>query len=175
MATWEAEVGEAVEMGAKALRLFPNYHGYSLEDVTSLWDPIHTTGLVTIIQTRMEDPRRQHPASVVEDVAVKQILELGGKRPDLKLVIGGARTGDIRSASEVLRGNENLYADVSQADGLDAVKVMVEDGLAESLLFGSHAPLFIPHSAVARVITDIDDDLADAILGRNAARLFAIQ
>jgi predicted TIM-barrel fold metal-dependent hydrolase len=173
--TWEAEVEEAVEEGAKALRLFPNYHGYALVDVEHLWTPVHTAGLVTIIQTRMEDPRRQHPASVVADVSVSEIVEVSEKHPDIRIVMGGARTGDIRSQKEAMLACENLYADVSQADWLDAVLVLVEEGLGERLLFGSHTPLFIPHSAVARVITDVDDDVADAILGRNAIQLFGIQ
>ncbi len=173
--TWETEVAEAVEEGARAIRLFPNYHGYTLADVEHLWGAIQNVGLITIVQTRMEDPRRQHPASVINDVAVSEIVDISRNHSDLNFVIGGARTGDIRAQMDALRAGGNLYADVSQADGLDAVLVLIEDGLSESLLFGSHAPLFIPHSAVARVITDIDDDTAMSILGRNAIRLFGIQ
>jgi hypothetical protein len=174
LATWASEIDEAVGSGVSAIRVLPNYHSYALSEVDALWDAVVANSLVTFVQTRMEDPRRQHPLSVVADVPVGDIVELSRARADLKLVIGGARTGELRSVSEALAGQEGLYADVSQADGLDAIRVLAEDGLTAKLLFGSHAPLFIPHSAVARVVTDIDDETAAAILGGNAAALFGM-
>ena len=175
LATWESELNEAAEGGARAIRVLPNYHGYSLDEMDSFWDAVMSTELVVIVQTRMEDPRRQHPLAVVNDVSAKEIADLGSKRPDLKLVIGGARTAEIRGLKDALKDQANLYADVSQADGMDALLVLVEEGLEKKLLFGSHAPLFIPHSAVARVVTDLDNGSAEAILGRNSEKLFSVK
>jgi predicted TIM-barrel fold metal-dependent hydrolase len=175
VATWKTELDEAVERGAKAIRVLPNYHGYRLDQVGAFWDAVSETLLVAIVQTRMEDPRRQHPLAVVEDVPAKEVADLGGKRPNLKLVIGGPRTAEIRSLKAELKDQPNLFADVSQADGLDAIRVLVEDGLTGSLLFGSHAPLFVPHAAVARVITEVDDAVAERILGGNAGKLFNVK
>jgi predicted TIM-barrel fold metal-dependent hydrolase len=174
LATWAGEIDDAVAAGAKAIRLLPNYHSYGMSEVDALWDAVAANNLVIFVQTRMEDPRRQHPLSVVGDVPVADIVALARKRAGLKVVIGGVRTGEIRSVKEALLDVEGLYADVSQADGLDAIRVLVQDGVSEKLLFGSHAPLFIPHSAVARVVTDIDDGSAEAILGGNAAALFGM-
>ena len=86
------------------------------------------------------------------------------------MILGGARTGEIRALRERLRALPRFYADVSQADGLDAVRLLVDGGLGEKLLFGSHVPLFLPHAALARVVTDLSDTDAAAILGGNAAR-----
>jgi predicted TIM-barrel fold metal-dependent hydrolase len=69
-----------------------------------------------------------------------------------------------------LRALPHFYADVSQADGLDAVRLLVEEGLGDKLLFGSHAPFFIPQAALARVVIDLSDADAAAVLGGNAAR-----
>ncbi len=41
----------------------------------------------------------------------------------------------------------------------------------DRLVFGSHAPLFIPYSAVARVVLDLDDPTALRVLRDNAATL----
>ena len=71
--TWKDELREAVEAGVYALRLLPNYHGYLLKDLDVFWDVVSDHGIVTIVQTRMEDPRRQHPKSVVEDVAANEV------------------------------------------------------------------------------------------------------
>ena len=54
---------------------------------------------------------------------------------------------------------------------MDSLKVFVDEGLTHKLLFGSHAPLFIPFSALARVVNDLNDDDARAILGGNAERI----
>jgi uncharacterized protein len=174
IATWKDEVREAVEADISALRLLPNYHGYDLNRLDAFWETISEHRIVTIVQTRMEDPRRQHPMAVVMDVAASDIADLSDRRRDIRFVIGGARSGEIRGVGDVLKERSNLFADVSQADGMDAVKVLVEDGLDEKLLFGSHAPLFIPEAAVARVVTDLEDGVAEAILGDNARRLFNV-
>ena len=100
----------------------------------------------------------------------KEIADAAERHPDLTVIIGGPRAGEITALKDRLLGLPNLYADVSQSDGLDAVKLMVEGGLRDKLLFGSHAPLFIPYSAVSRVVTDLSDEDAEAILGGNAER-----
>ncbi|HAA77880.1 TPA: hypothetical protein DCE37_22470 [Candidatus Latescibacteria bacterium] len=171
---WKDELGEAAEAGVQAIRLLPNYHDYSLGEGDAFWDAVSEHGFVTIVQTRMEDPRRQHPKSVVEDVPVKNILDLADRRRDIRFVIGGARTAEIRSASEALKEQSNLYADVSQADGLDAVRILVGKGLMERLLFGSHAPLFIPEAAMARVVTDLEDEVVEVVLEGNAGKLLSV-
>jgi predicted TIM-barrel fold metal-dependent hydrolase len=76
----------------------------------------------------------------------------------------------IRALRGKLLALPNLYADVSQADGMDSLKVFVAEGLKHKLLFGSHAPLFIPASALARVVNDLSDEDAAAILVGNAER-----
>ena len=105
------------------------------------------------------------------DTKTNTVAKLAAGHPDLTVIIGGPRTAEIRKLKERLLESPNLYADVSQADGMDAVKVLVEEGLSHKLVFGSHAPFFIPYSALSRVVTDIDDGAAEAILGGNAARI----
>jgi predicted TIM-barrel fold metal-dependent hydrolase len=122
------------------------------------------------VQTRLEDPRSQHPLALVPDLPAAEVADAAARHPDLTVILGGARTAEIRALRERLHALPRFYADVSQADGLDAVRGLVEEGLGEKLLFGSHAPLFIPHAALARVVTDLPDAAAAAILGENAIR-----
>ena len=173
--TWLSELDEAVSADAQAIRVLPNYHQFDVSGMTPFWDAVSESGLVTIIQTRMEDPRRQHPLSVVEDVFVGDILALADRRVDIRFILGGARSGEIRAAAPALLERPNLFADVSQADGLDAVKLLVDEGLVEKLLVGSHSPLFIPEAAVARVVTDLGDEEVKLVLGGNAGKLFRVK
>ena len=175
VATWPAELDRAAgEDRARLVRLLPTYSSYDLADVDDFLAAVAQSGLGVIVQTCMEDPRRQHPLAVVPNLPAAKVAEAADRHPELVVVIGGAKAGEIRGLRDPLLRSPNLYADVSQADGMDTVRVLVEDGLGEKLMFGSHAPLFIPHAALARVVTDVTDDTAEAILGGNAVRALGL-
>jgi predicted TIM-barrel fold metal-dependent hydrolase len=172
VATWKKELERATrELRVKLVRLLPAYSPYALEAADELLEALVAENLAVIIQTRLEDPRRQHQLAQVPDIPAAEIANTAERHPALTVIIGGARTGELRGLKDRLLASPNLYADVSQCDGLDAIKVLVEEGLTEKLLFGSHAPLFIPYSALSRVVTDLADEDAAAILGDNAERI----
>lgn len=175
VATWRDELDRAVRVRVRLVRLLPAYSPYALADADGLLRALAREGLAVIVQTRLEDPRRQHPLAQVPDVAAAEVADAAGRHPSLTVVIGGPRTAEIRALRDRLLGLPNLYADVSQADGMDALKVLVEDGLREKLLFGSHAPLFIPYAALSRVVTDLSDEDAAAVLGGNAERMLTVE
>ena len=172
VASWHKELGRAIQQPrVRWVRLLPAYSSYTLSDMDPVLDALAETGLGVIVQTRLEDPRRQHPLAQVPDVPASEIADAAARHPELTVIIGGARTGEIRGLKAPLLELPHLYADVSQADGMDAIRLLVDDGLTDKLVFGSHAPFFIPYAALARVVTDLDDAAAMAILGRNATRI----
>jgi predicted TIM-barrel fold metal-dependent hydrolase len=174
VATWrEVLAAVARQPRVRMVKLLPAYSPYRLSQADELLQAVAAARLAVSIQTRLEDPRRHHPLAQVPDVSAAEIAEAAARHSELKVVIGGARTGEILAQRERLRALPHLYADISQADGFDAVKSLVEAGLTEKLLFGTHAPLFVPLAALARVVTDLSDDAAVAILGGNAERLLA--
>ena len=69
------------------------------------------------------------------------------------------------------RPARGLYADTSQVEGVDGVKMLVDAGIGGKVLFGSHAPVFMPAAAIARVIIDLHEDTAVGIMEDNAAEL----
>ena len=171
VATWRAELARAAsEPRVRLVRLLPAYSPYSLTDADELLRALAVVGLGALVQTRLDDPRSHHPLARVPDLPAAEVAEVAARHPDLTVILGGARTAEIRALRERLRALPHFYADVSQADGLDAVRLLVETGLGDKLLFGSHAPLFMPHAALARVVTDLADAAAAAILGGNAVR-----
>jgi predicted TIM-barrel fold metal-dependent hydrolase len=171
VATWRAELARAAaQPQVRLVRLLPTYSPYSLTDADALLQALAEADLGALVQTRLEDPRSQHPLATVPDLPAAEVADAAERHAELTVILGGARTAEIRALRERLRTLPHFYADVSQADGLDAVRLLAEDGLADKLLFGSHAPLFIPHAALARVVTDLPDAAAAAILGGNAAR-----
>jgi len=174
VATWrEALRGAAQHPKVRMVKLLPAYSPYPLEAADTMLDALSEAGLAAIIQTRLEDPRRQHPLARVPDIPASEVADAAERHQQATVIIGGPRAAEIRQLKDRILALPNLYADISQADGLDMVRTLVDAGLAEKLLFGSHTPFFIPCAALARVVTDLPDAIALAILGGNAERICA--
>lgn len=171
LATWGDELTLAVDRGAPAVRWLPAYGGFDLGDADECAAAVGEAGLVLSVQTRLEDPRRQHPRAVVPDTDPVEVLELAGRHPRVPVVIGGATWSAILALAPQILALERLYADVSQADGMDSLLRMVDAGLTPRLLFGTHAPFFVPLAGLARVVLDLEPPEAEAVLGGNARRL----
>ena len=171
LADWREELARAVDRGAPAVRWLPAYGGYDLKDVDECAAAVGAAGLVLLVQTRLEDPRRQHHRAVVHDVDAAEVADLAERHPGVPVVIGGATWKAVLDLAPRILSLERLHADVSQADGMDSLLRMVEAGLTPRLLFGTHAPFFVPLAGLARVVLDLDEREAGAILGGNARRL----
>jgi predicted TIM-barrel fold metal-dependent hydrolase len=169
IATWEAEVERAYQAGAGLVKLVPAYSQYDLADASDLAAALVELELPVSVQVRLEDPRRNHPLAKVADTDAQAIATMAQQYPDLTVVIGGATTAVLLALQDQLRDTPRLYADISQADGMDAVRRLVDAGLGKKLVFGSHAPLFRPLAGLARVLPELDDQSAGDILYGNAA------
>ena len=171
LATWREELTLAAERGAPAVRWLPAYGGYDLRESDECAAAVGEAGLILFVQTRLEDPRRQHPGALVHDVDPAEVAALAGRNPRVPVVIGGAAWKAVLDLGPEILALERLYADVSQADGMDSLVRMVAAGLTPRLLFGTHAPFFVPLAGLARVVLDLEAPEAKAVLGGNARRL----
>ena len=174
IATWPEELERARQHGrAPLVKWLPQYGRYAPEEMTECAGAIAEAGLGLLVQVRLEDARRQHPLAVVEDANPAAVARLAERHRDLTVVLGGAPGGAIAQLAGPLLELDNLYAEVSQVDGMDALAGLVQAGLGRRLLFGTHAPFFVPLAGLARVVADLDDEPAAAILGGNASFLVA--
>jgi uncharacterized protein len=169
--TWREELEKGRKLGVRLVKLVPAYSQYELAEAGELLTVLIEMEIGVIVQTRIEDPRRQHPLALVADFPADAVMEMARQRPELLVILGGAVWRTILDMREVLEELPLFFADVSQADGIDSLKIMVEAGLSEKLLFGTHAPLFVPQAGLARVVTELDDESALAILGGNAQKI----
>jgi predicted TIM-barrel fold metal-dependent hydrolase len=172
--TWPEELDRAAGEQARMVKLVPAYSQYDMAVADSLLDAVQEKGLAVVVQVRVEDPRHHHPLAQVPDYPAEGVAQMARKRRGLRVVIGGAATGSILALRGALAEVPDLYADLSQADGMDAVRRLVDAGLVDKLLFGTHAPVFEPLAGLARVLPELDDSAAWAILGGNAARLLGL-
>ena len=173
--TWPEELEKAAgHTAARMIKLLPGYGGYGLAAADELFEEAGRANLVVMVQIRIDDPRRHHPLAQVPDVPAEDAVEAAKRHPDVKLVLGGASAATLNGYLEELSGLPGLYADTSHVDGMGSLKMLVDAGIGGKLLFGSHAPLFIPAASVARVLNDLPDDAAVGIMEDNAAGLLSI-
>ena len=173
--TWPEELEKAAgHRVVPMIKLLPGYGRYGLEAADELFEEAGRASLAVMVQIRIDDPRRHHPLAQVPDVHAGEVVEAAKRHPDLKLVMGGASAGTLREFAAQVRDLPGLYADTSQVDGVDSVTMLVDAGIGGKLLFGSHAPLFMPSAALARVINDLPDDTAVGIMKDNAAGLLGV-
>jgi uncharacterized protein len=157
------------------VKLLPPYSRYSLEQANELFISLTQASLGVIVQVRIEDPRHQHPLAQVADFPAKEIVKAAARHPGLPFIIGGAGYTVLTELKQAFSDLPNLYADTSQIDGLEGLKMLVEQGLGDRLIFGSHAPLFIPLAGLARVVNDLDEASALLILSGNVRRIMQTQ
>lgn len=170
--TWPEELAKAAgHRTVRMIKLLPGYGRYGLDAVDELFEEAARANLVVTVQIRIDDPRRHHPLAMVPDVPAGDVVEAAKHHPNLKLVMGGASAVTLREFAAQVRDLPGLYADTSQVDGVDSVKMLVDAGIGGKLLFGSHAPVFMPAAAMARVLNDLPDDAAVGIVKDNAAGL----
>jgi uncharacterized protein len=174
LATWREELDRLAARGPLPIvRLYPNYHGYTVPDADPLLAALARRKVVAQFLIRMDDPRRQHRLAQVPDVPAAAVREAAARHPTLKVLLSGAQTAALNSLAGKLPATTNLWADTSQADGVEAVLGLMRTPWRDRLVFGSHAPLFIPEAAFARVVLDLDDARAERVLQGNASVLFA--
>lgn len=170
--TWRDELAAIARSGhVRLVRLLPTYSPYDLVEADTMLDEIRQAGLAVQIQTRLDDPRRQHPLARVPDLPAEQVVQIARRHPAATVIIGGARYHELMALRDEILDVKLLLADTSQCDGMEAVQTLCQAGLAERLLFGSHAPLFEYPAGLRRVVDDLDEATATQILGGNAQRV----
>jgi predicted TIM-barrel fold metal-dependent hydrolase len=172
LATWREELDRLAARGPlRVVRLYPNYHGYSLDDVNPFLADLAQRGAVAQVVVRVDDDRRQHRLAQAPDVPPGSVRDAAARHPSLKVLLSGALTLPLNQLARDLPKSGNLWADTSQADGFEAVAGLLKTVWRDRLVFGSHAPLFIPEAAFARVVFDLDDASAERVFSTNAAGL----
>ena len=129
----------------KAIRLHPNYHGYTLDDPRFLDVLEATTEKKLLIQivAQMEDQRTQHPLVQVKPVSFTPLPATLAKVPDARIIVLNANRTMSMTA---LRGC-NVTLDIAMLEGVGGIENLLKDWPLDRLVFGSHAPLFYFESA----------------------------
>ena len=172
---WEREYERCTgELGARMVRIYPNYHGYRLDDerVLTLAASASESKVLVTICLRVYD-ERSHPACCpVPAVDLAPLGALVGAAPATRFVLMNAYAGELYGQQELVRSAANLRAETSHLDGVDVIGAAARAVGASRLLTGTYAPVFYTAAAPMKLTeTDLTAEELGAIASGNAAGL----
>lgn len=157
------------------IRLFPNYHGYTLADpaLQELISAASDRNLIVQIALSMEDTRTQR--AVIQPVDPSPLAELLVRLPRARVVFlnsGHWTDDDAGEGIAKIRRAENAYFDIAMNEGVGGLARLMDATSPGRVLFGSHAPFFYFESAWLKVLeAGLVHDRESALLERNAQAL----
>lgn len=169
---WEEELRRCAEVhGMHAIRLHPNYHGYTLADplAARLFQLAARHGLLVQIALIMEDERTLHPLVNVPPVDPAPLPDLMKPHPKLRVqLLNAFRTlRGLPVHSLAARGIAYEIATLEGMEGLANLLAQIPNG---RVCFGSHAPFFYFESAKLKLRESVLDEAASRAVRFGNAR-----
>ncbi len=159
--------------GLRAVKLIPNYHGYSLSDPRAV-DACREAArrsVPVMVQMRMEDERGHYEFLRMPGVAVEEITALAAAVPGLSIIA----LCPYFAEAAVLARVPGVFVDISFTELPDTLAQLCAVVPASAVLFGSHTPLHYTGAAIAKLASaDIDEKTRQEIAGGNARRLLGL-
>lgn len=160
------------------IRLFPNYHGYTLADPSfvELVSQAAAFDLIVQIAISMEDTRTQ--LTITEPVDPAPLAGLLPRIPQMRMVLLNSGSWNDDEASEgigKIRNADNAYFDIAMNEGVGGLARLIASTSPKRVVFGSHSPFFYFESAwlkvrSAELLPDVEQDVyhgnAQSLLGR---------
>ncbi len=173
---WEEDLRRCAEdMGLSGLRLFPQYHGYALDDSAALElvDAAAALGWCVQVPMRLVDRRQRHRFDLAEDLPAATFEQALNRRPAVKwmflntLGLNGARLAAGEFVIEISRLTAVLQRNIQDFAATAGV---------EHLAFGTGMPFNTPEPALLKLeILDLPAPAAERIAWRNAAALLGME
>jgi predicted TIM-barrel fold metal-dependent hydrolase len=168
--SWEQDLSRCpVLFDFRAIRLHPNYHGYTLDDprFLKLLEAATEAKFLVQLVAQMEDERTQHPLMRVPPVNLKPLPAALKKVPNARVMVLNAN----RAMSMTALQDCPVWLDFAMLEGVGGIEGLLKDWPLEKLVFGSHAPLFYWESAKLKLQeSDLSPEQLAAITHGNAKR-----
>jgi predicted TIM-barrel fold metal-dependent hydrolase len=172
---WQDDIRRCREVwNMPGVRLFPNYHGYSLDsplfaELVSLCD---RHGLIVQLAAKMEDERTHHPLVKVPPVDLTPLQDVLAAHPKVNVILLNAMAVVRGEALARLVESHQVWVETATLEGAAGIEGILKSIPANRLLIGTHAPLFLPESAVAKLDeSNLGETLRRQISLENAAAL----
>lgn len=172
---WEDDIRRCREIWKMpGVRLFPNYHGYGLDDpkLDRLLKIAGEQKMIVQIAVRLEDRRTQHPLLSVPDVDVQPLKILAAKHSAVQIVLLNALMSTSADQQAALAQFGNVSFDIATQENVGGVAQLLQSAPADRILFGTHAPFFVWQSAELKLKeSELPLPVIEHILTKNARRL----
>ncbi len=160
------------------IRLYPNYHGYTLADpaFAKLLSMAANRNLIVQIALSMEDTRTQFPLMLVPPVDPAPLSELIPRIPRLQLVLlnAGYWAEDTNPGVLEIIKADTVYFDIAMNEGVGGLARLISAISPARVVFGSHYPFFYFESALLKVRSaGLPRDQELALYERNARSLLS--
>lgn len=142
---WEEDLRRISEVHRMpGVRLYPNYHGYTLDSAkfSRLLDAAVERQLFVQLVVSLEDERTQHRLARVAPVTLDALVALVAARSTLRLQLLNAFRGPSPDLLNKLVQAGQVYVDIANLENVGGVARLAERIPVDRILFGSHFPLF---------------------------------
>lgn len=173
-----ANWAEVVELAAsdgrvRMIKLLPSYHMYEISErvLEPLVRMTQRHRLVIGLQMRMEDKRGMYPLLRVDDPDIVRVVKTVSYFPEQPFVLGYPYIGEL---VQVLNSVKNVYVELAGLEHVDVTLQLKKLYSLDRILFGSHAPFFIPEAVLSKLnYTEATQADAEQVAYRNAQTLLA--
>jgi hypothetical protein len=174
LATWRTSLCDFTDRyEVKAIRLYPNYHRYGLDDpmVNELAKTAIKLKLPIMVAVRVEDERQQYPLMQVPGVPLAAIAKFAAAHPRARVIALNGYFHEIIAVEE----QRNLYFDIAFAETTNTLRALTGYMPARQLVFGSQTPFLTTKAAAMKVeLANIPPAGRERIAAGNAASLFRL-
>lgn len=184
---WEEDLRRChEEHEMPGVRLYPGYHGYTLDEkpFARLLRQAAERELLVQIVIAMEDERMQHPLAEVPNVDVTPLPEVLDDVPGVRIQllhpfrhVRGDRLREMVNETDVTFGISNLDGVGSLGRIMDGTHWYLPDITItpERLLFGSHVPYFPLENTLFKFMeSSLSEEHVRTVMRGNAERLLAV-
>jgi predicted TIM-barrel fold metal-dependent hydrolase len=165
----------AEDLGMRGIRLYPQYHGYRIEDepCLALVDAAVERGWPVQVPMRVVDRRQRHPWDLAEDLTHADIEAALSLRPDVCwMVLNAYRLDTAR-----LPQDGDYLIDISRYSAVlqRHIQALIAGPGAAHVAFGTGLPFKTPEPALLKLqVLDAPPETVELIAWRNAARVLGL-
>ena len=135
----------------RGIRLFPAYHGYTLDDsrFKQLVDLATKRGLLIQIAVTIEDERSQNPVLTSAPVNVAPLVDVATAQPRARIMLLNATSRLLGAGNPLLQrlAAAGVWFEIATLEGVAGIATLLAALPTLRLAFGSHSPYFYFESA----------------------------
>jgi len=174
---WEDDINRAVEMGAPAVRVYPNYQALAPAggEMRVLAAVAGSARLPLVLTVRLEDARQRHPLDTASELPAAAVRALVRSDPEVRLLVTHADRAFVEEVHFGLTPGESARVlwDISWIWGPpeNHLALLLQTVGVERFTLGTGMPLRIPDAAFAKLdLLDITEAELVQIMDGNLAR-----